>query len=91
MGTGGHNVPLVKDDYGIRKLTPLETVRFQGFDKEFNFPKEMANTHCYKQAGNSVVVPVIERIAAEIKRVLELDEIDIGTSDDMFEQQKLSF
>jgi DNA (cytosine-5)-methyltransferase 1 len=32
----------------------------------------MANSHCYKQAGNSVVVPVIKRIADEIVRVLNL-------------------
>src|SRR5690606_27310083 len=31
MGTGGHNVPLIIDDWGIRKLTPKETLRFQGF------------------------------------------------------------
>ena len=31
MGTGGHNVPIIKDAKGIRKLTPLECVRLQGF------------------------------------------------------------
>lgn len=72
MGTGGHNVPLITDAYGIRKLTPKECSRFQGFPEEFQFPKEMANSHCYKQAGNSVVVPVIKRIATEIVRVLDL-------------------
>jgi DNA (cytosine-5)-methyltransferase 1 len=72
MGTGGHNVPLIKDSYGIRKLTPIECAKFQGFPDSFKFPKEMANSHCYKQAGNSVVVPVIKRIADEIVRVLDL-------------------
>lgn len=72
MGTGGHNVPLIKDNYGIRKLTPIECATFQGFPDSFKFPKEMANSHCYKQAGNSVVVPVIKRIADEIVRVLNL-------------------
>ena len=33
MGTGGHNVPLIKDDLGIRKLTPRECLNFQGFPK----------------------------------------------------------
>jgi DNA (cytosine-5)-methyltransferase 1 len=70
MGTGGHNVPLIIDDYGIRKLTPKECLNFQGFPKNFNFPTSMARSHCYKQAGNSVVVPVIKRIAREIKMVL---------------------
>lgn len=33
MGTGGHNVPLVKTENGIRKLTPQETFNLQGFPK----------------------------------------------------------
>ena len=70
MGTGGHNVPLVLVKDGIRKLTPKECLRFQGFPEDFEFPQNMANSHCYKQAGNSVVVPVVKRIADEIKRVL---------------------
>ena len=72
MGTGGHNVPLVKDNYGYRKLTPTECTKFQGFPKAFKFPEGMADSHCYKQAGNSVVVPVIKRIADEIVRVLDI-------------------
>ena len=70
MGTGGHNVPLIRDSFGIRKLTPEECIDFQGFDKKFRFPKDMAMSHCYKQAGNSVVVPVVKRIADEMIRVL---------------------
>ncbi len=35
-------------------------------------PNKMANSHCYKQVGNSVVVPVIKRIANEITRVLDI-------------------
>ena len=72
MGTGGHNVPLIKDKYGFRKLTPSECIEFQGFPEEFYFPQEMAKGHCYKQAGNTVVVPVIKRIADEMVRVLDL-------------------
>ena len=72
MGTGGHNVPLIKDGFGIRKLNPIECTKFQGFPDSFRFPEKMANSHCYKQAGNSVVVPVIKRIADEIVRVLDL-------------------
>lgn len=69
MGTGGHNVPLVKTPYGFRKLTPRECFRFQGFDDDYNFP-EIAISHLYKQAGNSVSVPVISRLAKEIMTVL---------------------
>jgi len=63
MGTGGHNVPLILDDYGIRKLTPEECVGFQGFPECFTFPDTISNASKYKQAGNSVSVPVIKRIA----------------------------
>ena len=71
MGTGGHNVPLIIDDFGIRKLTPKECLAFQGFPSTFKFPTVVANTHLYKQAGNSVVVPVVKRIAISIKEALD--------------------
>lgn len=66
MGTGGHNVPLILSEFGIRKLTPKECFNLMGFPKSFKLPKDLAISHLYKQAGNSVVVPVIERIAKNI-------------------------
>lgn len=66
MGTGGHNVPLVLDNYDIRKLTPDECLAFQGFPPNFKFPKIISNAEAYKQAGNSVSVPVIKKIAKNI-------------------------
>ena len=71
MGTGGHNVPLIIDEKDIRKLTPRECARFQGFPDSFIFPDKLANSSLYKQVGNSVTVPVIESIAKEIKKALE--------------------
>lgn len=70
MGTGGHNVPLVKTPQGIRKLTPRECFRFQGFPDSFRLP-DIANSHLYKQAGNSVSVPVITKLATELAEVLQ--------------------
>jgi DNA (cytosine-5)-methyltransferase 1 len=70
MGTGGHNVPLITTDFGFRKLTPRECFRFQGFPDDFKLPA-ISNSHLYKQAGNSVSMPVIERLASEIYKVLE--------------------
>jgi DNA (cytosine-5)-methyltransferase 1 len=71
MGTGGHNVPLIKDNNGIRKLTPKETFRLQGFpiDNGYVLP-EISDCNLYKQAGNSVSVPMIEKIAAELAKIL---------------------
>lgn len=65
MGTGGHNVPLVLDN-DIRKLTPRECARLQGFPDNFELPSQLPNSALYKQIGNSVSVPVVEAIAKNI-------------------------
>lgn len=70
MGTGGHNVPLILDDWGVRKLTPEECFRFQGYPENFKLPINLASSSLYKQAGNSVVVPVVTRIAEKIVEAL---------------------
>ncbi|MFY7988051.1 MAG: DNA cytosine methyltransferase [Flavobacterium sp.] len=70
MGAGGHNVPLVLDDYGIRKLTPKECFAFQGYPVEKYILPNIANSKLYMQAGNSVTTPLIERISKEILKVL---------------------
>lgn len=49
----------------IRKMTPREWARLQGFSDDFKI--ELADTHMYKQFGNSVTVNVIEAIARAIK------------------------
>lgn len=74
METGGHNVPIILTKYGIRKLTPKECFLFQGYPKEFILPENVAQSHLYKQAGNSVVVPVIKRLASEIMNALACKE-----------------
>ncbi len=71
MGEGGHNVPLVLADHGIRKLTPHECFNAQGFPINFKLPVDMAESRLYKQAGNSVCVSVIARIATNIEKALK--------------------
>lgn len=71
MGMGGHNVPIIYTPTGIRKFTPRECFNIMGYSRSYKLPENMANTHLYKQAGNSVVVPVIRKIAEEIKGALE--------------------
>ena len=66
QGMGGHNVCLIKTDNGIRKMTPHECFNTQGFPTTFKLPTNMAESRLYKQAGNSVCVSVIERIADNI-------------------------
>lgn len=72
MGEGGHNVPVIVDDWGLRKLTPLECARLQGFEGEFaTFPDETTRIQRYKQIGNSVTVPLVEKLAKSCLKLLE--------------------
>ena len=70
QGEGGHNVCIVKTKYGLRKMTPRECFNTQGFPMNFLLP-DQSDVRLYKQAGNSVCVPVIYRIAIEILKALE--------------------
>ena len=72
MGDGGHNQPVIQDSWGIRKLTPLECLRLQGFSElEFVFPDNLSRVQQYKQIGNAVTVPLVQKLAAECLRLLE--------------------
>ena len=70
MGAGGHNVPLILDDYGIRKLTPKECFAFQGYPVDKYILPNIANSGLYMQAGNSVTTVLIEKIFNEILKVI---------------------
>lgn len=82
MGTGGHNVPLIRVNDGIRKITPAEAFKLQGFPvgqgniplieggTNYILPENLSDGRLYKQAGNAVSVPVIKLIAEEILRAL---------------------
>jgi DNA (cytosine-5)-methyltransferase 1 len=67
MGMGGHNVPILLDDKGIRKLTPRECANFQGFPSNYILPTNLPDSAIYKQIGNSVSIPVIKQVANCIK------------------------
>ena len=70
MGLGGHNVPIIKNHRGIRKLTPKECFLLQGFPEDFKLPK-ISDSKLYHQAGNSVTISVIQRIAENLIAVLK--------------------
>ena len=57
---------------GIRKMTPREWARLQGFPEEFKFV--LSDVHLYKQFGNSVSIPVIEAISRKI--VAHIKEVE---------------
>lgn len=83
MGEGGHNVPLVITPSGIRKLTPKECFNAQGFPENFKLPSDLNDAKLYKQAGNSVCVAVISRIAERIYYSIE-KEFDCSHCDTHF-------
>ena len=66
MGTGGNNVPVYVQQ--MRKLTEKECLKIMGFPDDFKIKKN--SFHSYKQIGNSVVIPVVQKIVKEMTRVL---------------------
>ena len=62
LGTGGGNVPAIMQDdkINVRRLTPIECERLQGFPD--GWTDGQADSHRYKQMGNAVTVNVIEWI-----------------------------
>ena len=73
QGEGGHNVCLIKTKYGIRKMTPHECFNAQGFPVDFKLPENMVDSRLYKQAGNSVCVGVINRIAEKMAEAMKIN------------------
>ncbi len=69
MGGGGHNVPLLKDTRGIRRLTPRECFNLQGFPSDYKLP-DISDGSLYKLAGNAVSLPIVQMIAKKIIAIL---------------------
>ena len=65
MGTFHDRVPIVRDNFGIRKLTPMECLAFQGYPKDYTF-KKITLESAYKQCGNTVCIPIVHSIANNI-------------------------
>jgi len=65
MGTWRDRIPIIKDNYGIRKITPYEALTLQGFPDAFRF-NGISSKDAYKQIGNSVCVPIVKNIAEQI-------------------------
>jgi DNA (cytosine-5)-methyltransferase 1 len=61
---------------GIRKMTPREWARLQGFPDNFKIP--VADASAYKQFGNSVAVPAIQATAEQVLRAVKIKIHDNG-------------
>jgi len=74
MGDGGHNQPVIVDRWGIRKVTPTECARLQGYSDDWFKIPDPAIVSWYqfsKQIGNSVTMPLVKRIALLLTAELE--------------------
>lgn len=69
MWTWWHNVPLILTKEWIRKITPKECFKIQWFPENYKLPW-ISNSQLYKQAWNSVSIPVLERIWENIIKAL---------------------
>ena len=75
MGIGGHNVPFVRDAWGIRRLSVQEVATLQGFDaKEPLFP-EIPTQEQYRLIGNAVCVHLAHLVAHECAAILKGENI----------------
>lgn len=68
----GSEILIEQNGINPRKLTPREAARLQGFPEDFIIP--VSDTQSYKQFGNSVAVPVINAIAKNIIKILEMEK-----------------
>ena len=73
MGTGGGNTPMLATSEVVRRLTPLECERLQGFPDDHTRwtadGKQVADSHRYKQCGNAVAVPVAKWVGEQLMNV----------------------
>ena len=68
MGTGDNNTPVLVEPSTVRRLTPTECERLQGFPD--GWTEGQADSHRYKQMGNAVAVPVVEWVIQGIVEVM---------------------
>ncbi len=71
MGGGGHNVPFVKDEWGIRKLSVKEVAKLQGFDLRKKLFPEIPEKDQYRLLGNAVCVELAYLVGEICASILE--------------------
>ena len=68
----GSEILIQQKNKNPRRLTPRECARLMGFPETYIIP--VSDTQAYRQFGNSIVVPVVEKIAKEVVSVIETYE-----------------
>lgn len=71
MGVGGHNVPFVRDNWGIRRLRVVEVAGLQGFEMDdLLFPHAVPEKDRYRLVGNAACVHLTALVGSECGRIL---------------------
>ena len=73
----------------IRKLSPRECARVQGYPEWFKIP--VKKSQAYKQFGNSVAVPVVERVFQQILKVLNSEKITGSKSNELLAKKRKDY
>ena len=71
MGIGGHNVPFVRDRWGIRRLSVEEVARLQGFDAVESLFPDVPAPEKYRLLGNAVCVHLAQQVGQSCGDVLD--------------------
>ena len=78
MGTGGNNVPCIQEEAAVRRLTPVECERLQGFPDDWTKisyrgkdESECPDSPRYKAIGNSWAAPVVRWLGERIQKELD--------------------
>lgn len=72
MGSGGHNVPIILESNGVRKLTPRECFNLQGFPSTYDLC-DLSDNKLYKLAGNAISLPIIILIYKQLSNIILLN------------------
>ena len=67
MGMGGGHIPIFNN---IRRLTPIECERLQGFPDNWTLAEDNSDTQRYKMCGNAVTVDVVKAVGERIIKTL---------------------
>lgn len=72
MGVGGHNVPFVRDEWGIRRLKVCEVAEMQGFEQPHRlFPPDVPVHERYRLIGNAACPGLVELVARQCVVAIE--------------------
>ena len=87
MGGGGHNVPILFDDFGLRRLTENECLTLQGYqEREVIFPDKLNKQTKYSMIGNAIYPKVAEILMKRIDyskvRGMADDKLDFPPNND---------